>query len=242
MLYDEGNHKGNTAMSMMTQLKASDGHELGAYIVKPEGTPKGAVVVVQEIFGVNAHIRRVVDGFAAQGYYAIAPALFDRFKRDIELEYTGVDMVEAVALMKLLSTDSALKDVAAAFAEAKTQVKDVAVVGFCYGGLMSWLSATRGSEVGMEPACCVAYYPGGIGSVAELQPTCPVMIHIGADDSHIDEKQIDAVKTAHPEIPLYLYAEAEHGFNCDARKEFNPEQAKVAMGRTLEFLGEYVKG
>lgn len=228
-------------MGEMVKLTASDGHELGAYVAKPAGTAKGAVVVVQEIFGVNPHIKRVTDEFAAQGYYAIAPALFDRFKRDIELKYSGVDMVEAVALMKLLSFDSALKDVAAAFTEAKKTVHDVAVVGFCYGGLMTWLSATRGSTVGMNPVCGVAYYPGGIGNVAAEQPSCPMMIHLGTEDTHIGQDQIDKVKAAHPEIPFYLYADAEHGFNCDARESFNPAQAKVAMDRTLAFLAEHVK-
>ena len=230
-------------MSIMTQITASDGHQLGAYIVKPEGTPKGAVVVVQEIFGVNPSIRGVADDFAAQGYYAIAPALFDRFKRDIELGYSGVDMVEAFALYGMLSTDSALKDVTAAFAEAKKTVKDVAVVGFCYGGLMSWLSATRGPAEGMTPACCVAFYPGGVGKVADETLACPVMVHIGAADDHIKQDQIEAVKNAHPEVPLYLYADAGHGFyNSFRGKDYNEAQAKVARGRTLDFLGQHLKG
>lgn len=229
-------------MSIMTQITASDGHELGAYIVKPQGTPKGAVVVVQEIFGVNPSIRSVADDFAAQGYYAIAPALFDRIKRDIELGYKGVDMAEAFALYGLLSTESALKDVAAAFAEAKKTVKDVAVVGFCFGGLMSWLSATKGPAEGMNPACCVAFYPGGVGKFAEETLSCPVMVHVGADDSHVKEDQIEAVKNAHPEVPLYLYAEAGHGFYNSFRAEYNAAQAGVARGRTLEFLAENLHG
>ncbi len=227
-------------MSIMTQITASDGHELGAYIVKPQGTPKGAVVVVQEIFGVNPSIRSVADDFAAQGYLAIAPALFDRFKRDIELGYSGVDMVEAFALYQLLSTESALKDVAAAFTEAKKTVKDVAVVGFCYGGLMSWLSATRGPSEGMTPACTVAFYPGGVGKVADETLSCPVMVHIGSDDDHIKEDQVEAVKAAHPEVPLYLYADAGHAFYNSARKEYREAQAGVARGRTLEFLSQYL--
>ena len=162
------------------------------------------------------------------------PCLID--KRDIELKYTGLDMAEAFALYKLLSADSALKDVAAAFKQAQTVAGKTAVVGFCFGGFMSWLSATRGSTEGMNPVCCVAYYPGGIGSVATETPTCPVIIHIGTEDSHIGEDQIKAVKEAHPEVPLYLYAGAEHGFNCDARDAYNPEQAAVAKERTLAFL------
>ncbi len=227
-------------MGAMISLKASDGHELGAYESKPAGTAKGAVVVIQEIFGVNPHIKSVVDAYAQEGYYAIAPALFDRFKRDIELKYSGLDMAEAVTLMKLLSFDSALKDVAAAFQQAQKATGKTAVVGFCYGGLMAWLSATRGTAEGMNPVCCVAYYPGGIGSVAKEQPSCPVMIHLGADDSHIGEDQIQAFKEAHPEVPFYLYAGAEHGFNCDVRDAYNPQQAAVAKSRTLEFLAKYL--
>ncbi len=227
-------------MGHMITLKASDEHELGAYVATPAGTPKGAVVVVQEIFGVNPHIKRVTDAYAAEGYYAIAPALFDRFKRDIELEYTGLDAAEAFALYKLLSADSALKDVAAAFAEANKVTGKTAVVGFCFGGFMSWLSATRGATEGMTPVCCVAYYPGGIGSVAKEQPTCPVIVHIGTEDSHIGQDQIDALKEAHPEVPLYLYAGGQHGFNCDARDSYNPDLAAVAKTRTLEFLSKYL--
>lgn len=227
-------------MGKMISLKASDGHELGAYEARPGGAARGAVVIVQEIFGVNPHIKSVVDRYAAQGYYAIAPALFDRFKRDIELKYSGVDMAEARVLMGLLSYDSALQDVSAAYTEAQKATGKTAVVGFCYGGLLSWLSATRGATFGMSPVCCVAYYPGGIGSVAKEQPACPVLVHIGADDSHIDEDQRQALKDAHPEVPFYLYAGAEHGFNCDARDAYNLEMAKIAQGRTDEFLAKYL--
>lgn len=227
-------------MGHMISLRASDEHELGAYVAEPSGTPKGAVVIVQEIFGVNPHIKRVVDSYAAQGYYAIAPALFDRFKRDIELTYSGLDMAEAFALYKLLSTESALKDVAAAFEQAQKATGKTAVVGFCFGGLMSWLSATRGPSVGMNPVCCVAYYPGGIGGVAEEQPTCPVMVHIGKEDSHIDEEQRAKFVAAHPEVPTYFYEGAEHGFNCDARDAYNAEQAAIAQQRTNEFLAKYL--
>ena len=227
-------------MGEMIQLTASDDHKLGAYVAKPAGTPKGAVVVIQEIFGVNPHIKRVTDSFAADGYYAIAPALFDRFKRDIELTYSGVDMAEAFALYSLLSKESALKDVAAAFKEASTHASDVGVVGFCYGGFMAWLSATRGASEGISPRCAVAYYPGGIGDVAGETPTCPVIVHVGTEDSHIDQKQLDKLTAAHPEVPLYLYAGAQHGFNCDARDAYNPEMAKIARGRTDSFLAEYL--
>ena len=230
-------------MGTMLQLTTQDGHELGAYQASPAGTPRGAVVVVQEIFGVNKSIRAVADAFAAEGYLAVAPALFDRFKRDIELTYTGVDKVEAFALMQLLSPDKALLDVAAAAAEASKTVDRVAVMGFCFGGLMSWLAATpKAGALGLAPTCCVGYYPGGVGKAADQPLSCPVILHIGADDSHIGQDQIDAVKSAHPDVPVYLYAASGHGFANPDREEYNEAQAKVAWGRTLSFVGEHLKG
>ena len=147
-------------MSIMTQITASDGHALGAYIVKPQGTPKGAVVVVQEIFGVNPSIRSVADDFAAQGYYAIAPARCSTASSATSSLATRVSTWRRPSRSTGCSAlNLALKDVAAAFVEAKKTVSDVAVIGFCYGGLMSWLSSTKGPAEGMKPACCVAFYP-----------------------------------------------------------------------------------
>ena len=224
-------------MGSFTTLKAADGHELQAYVAMPEGESIGGLVVVQEIFGVNAHIRNVTDGFAREGYVAVAPALFDRVERGVELKYEGADMQRAVGLMQKLDPEAALLDVAAAFEEAKAKSsKDAGVVGYCYGGLMSWLSATRGENVEMQPACTVAYYPGGIGKFANEEPACPVMIHIGTADSHIGPEQIEAVRSAHPEVEIYTYEGAEHGFNCDMRSSFDPEAAASALERTLKFL------
>jgi carboxymethylenebutenolidase len=224
-------------MSEFVTLTASDGNELSAYVARPEGTPTGAVVVVQEIFGVNSHIRSVADGFAKEGYVAIAPALFDRFQKGVELGYTGDDMKTAFGLYGQLKPELALLDVAAGFKFVEEEDhKGIAVVGFCYGGLMSWLAATRGETLKMKPSCTVGYYAGGIGSVAKEEPSCPVMLHFGEDDSHIGPEQIDAVRDAHPEVTINVYEGAEHGFNCDQRGSYNPAAAKLAMSRTLEFL------
>lgn len=222
--------------SSTQQLTASDGHTFAAYIAEPEGQPVGALVIVQEIFGVNAHIRSVAERYAQQGYRAVAPALFDRVERGVELRYEGEDMQRAVSLMQQLDPKTALLDIAAAFAEAKSVGKGVGVVGFCYGGFMAWLAATRGEEVKMRPDCCVCFYPGGIGSVATEDPSCPVMIHLGTADTHVGSEQIDAVRAAHPEVEIFLYEGAEHGFNCDARSAYNPQAAALAQERTLEFL------
>ena len=228
-------------MGESLQVTAQDGHTLSAYIARPEGDPKGAVVVVQEIFGVNAHIRSVADRFAQEGYLALAPALFDRTERGVELKYEGEDMQKAYSLMQKLSPETALMDVAAAFTRLKQEGSSgVAVVGFCYGGLLAWLSATRGSAFGLTPDCCVGYYAGGIGGVAKEEPNCPVLLHFGAEDSHIGPEQVQAVREAHPEVEIFLYEGAQHGFNCDARTSFNPEQARIAWERTLTFVKSHV--
>ena len=228
-------------MGESVTLTAQDGHQLSAYLARPDGTPVGAVVVLQEIFGVNAYIRSVADGFAKEGYVALAPALFDRVERGVELTYGGADLHRAVGLRQKLSPETALLDVAAAFAQLKQEDhKGIAVVGFCFGGFLTWLAATRGESLKMRPDCCIGYYPGGIGGVAKEEPSCPVLLHFGADDSHIGPEQIEAVREAHPEVALYVYEGAEHGFSCDARASFNPEQARVARGRTLDFLRTHI--
>jgi carboxymethylenebutenolidase len=226
-------------MGEFVSVKASDGHELSAYLVKPEGTAKGAIVIVQEIFGVNPSIRGVADHYAKHGYVAIAPALFDRYERDLQLGYGPDDMKKAFELYGKLNPETALLDVAAAFQHVASTGK-TAVLGFCYGGLMSWLSATRATALGIAPACTVGYYAGGIGNVAAEQPVCAVMLHFGADDDHIGKDQIDAVKSAHPDVAIYLYEGAGHAFANPARSSFVPDQAKIADERSLAFLQQHI--
>jgi carboxymethylenebutenolidase len=223
-------------MSEWVKLKADDGQELSAYVARPSGEPIGAVVVVQEIFGVNAHIRRVADGYAADGFLVVAPALFDRIEPGVELKYEGEDAKHAYELMQKLNPETALLDIAAAYALAKESGKGIGVVGFCFGGFMSWLTATRGEALKVQPSCCVGYYPGGIGKVATEEPSCPVLLHFGGNDSHIGQDQIEAVRSAHPEVEIFVYDGAEHGFNCDARASYNPASAALARERTLAFL------
>ena len=224
-------------MSSFTTLKAADGHELQAYVALPEGAPIGGLVVVQEIFGVNQSIRDVADSYAKEGFVAVAPATFDRYERGVELSYDGTDLKKAFELYGKLNPDTVLLDVAAAYNEAKSRSgKDVAVMGFCYGGLMGWLAATRGETIEMQPACTVGYYPGGVGSVATEEPSCPVMLHFGGADSHIGPEQVEAVRQAHPEVEVYVYSGAEHGFANHMRSSFSPDAAKLAGERTLNFL------
>lgn len=228
-------------MSEWTKLKAQDGHELDAYTAHPVGEPIGAVVLVQEIFGVNAHIRSVADGYAQDGYLVVAPALFDRFERGLELKYDGDDSKKAFDLYGKLNPDVQLKDVAAAYEFAKRAGKGIGVVGFCYGGLLSWVSATRGEVLKMQPSCCVAYYPGGIGKYASEQPSCPVMVHIGADDTSAGPAQVEPVRAAHPEVEIFVYEGAGHAFNRDVDpSKYNAATAKLARERTLGFLKTHV--
>jgi carboxymethylenebutenolidase len=227
-------------MGQIVEVKAQDGHQLDAYIATPDNKPIGAVVVVQEIFGVNNSIRDVVDSFAKQGFLAIAPAIFDRYEKNVILGYTGQDAQKAYELYAKLDVATALLDVAAAFAKVAESGKKVAVTGYCYGGLLSWLSATRAKALGISPACTVGYYAGGVGKVATEEPSCPVMLHFGGSDSHIGPDQIDAVRQAHPDVTIYVYEGAEHGFNNDYREAYNPESATLARSRTLEFLKSHL--
>jgi carboxymethylenebutenolidase len=224
-------------MGEMIRLTAADGFELGAYRADPSGTPKGAVVVLQEIFGVNGHIRRVADGYAAAGYVAIAPKLFDRISPDLELGYTADDMQRGIALKAESKTEAALQDIAAARAAVAAAGKQ-GVVGFCWGGYLSWLSATRLPGF----AASVVYYGGGIGSVAAETPRCPVLLHFGERDKHIPPADIDAVREANPDrTEIHVYP-ADHGFNCDERGAFDAESARIARERTLAFFAAHLAG
>ena len=228
-------------MGEWLQLKVGDGHELSAYMERPEGEPKGGLVVVQEIFGVNRHIQSVVKGYAREGYVAVAPALFDRFAPGVQLQYGGEDMQKAFALYGQLVPEKAILDVAAAFQQVANEGAGAGVVGFCYGGFMAWLSATRGKANGFTPKCAVGYYAGGIGKVATEQPNCPVMLHFGAEDTHIGKDQVDAVRQAHPDVQIFVYEGAGHAFNRDVDpNSFSPEASALARQRTLAFLKENI--
>ena len=224
-------------MSEWVNLKASDGHELQGYVARPDGEPVGAIVVIQEIFGVNPSIQGVADFYAQHGFLAIAPAIFDRFERGIQLGYGPEDMKKAFGLYGQLNPDTQLLDIAAAFAFAKSATeKGVGVVGFCYGGLLAWLSATRGEDLKMKPDCVVGYYAGGIGKVAQEEPVCPVLLHFGEADDHIGPDQTGAVKTAHPEVEICFYQGAGHAFANPARPSYVQSAAKLADDRSLEFF------
>ena len=219
------------------RLKADDGHELGAYVATPATPPVGALVVIQEIFGVNKSIRTVADHYASHGILSIAPALFDRFEPNVELGYGEADMKRAFGhFYPKLDPSVSLLDIAAAFHHAKQAGKPTGVLGFCYGGLTTWLSAVRGEDYRMQPDCCVGYYAGGVGKFASEEPVCPVMLHFGAADDHIGIDQIDAVRTAHPEVEIFLYEGVGHAFANPDRPSYNAAAAALADKRSLAFL------
>jgi carboxymethylenebutenolidase len=222
-------------MGEFTTIMARDGHEFQAYLAAPTGKPRGAIVVLQEIFGVNSHIQAVTDSFAAEGYTAIAPALFDRVRRGIQLGYGPEDRQVGIGTMQQLKTDDTLKDVGAAIAVVKNSGR-VGVVGYCWGGKLAYLAACD-----LPVACAVVYY-GKVADQLEKKPKRPVMYHFGTLDKSIPVSDTDKIKAAHPEGVLYLYEGADHGFNCDQRPSYNPEAAALARQRTLGFFARYVAG
>ena len=215
------------------QIESAGEFQVGAYVAEPSGKPKGSVVVIQEIFGVNQHIREVTDGYAAAGYYAIAPKIFDRLERDIELGYGEDDMGRGIDLaFQQLDHALALADVQTAINTAAAHGK-VGVVGYCFGGLLTWLAACTLENV----AAASSYYGGGVAGQMDKSPNCPVMMHFGELDAHIPMSDVEAVKAAQPEVPVFVY-NADHGFNCDHRGSYDADAASTALQRTLEHFAE----
>ena len=221
-------------MGKTITLTAADGHELEAYRADAEGAPRGGLVVIQEIFGVNGHIRDVCEGFAADGYTAIAPAVFDRVERGIELDYDDAGMVRGREVRAELGWEGAMADVEAAAGALRPSGK-VGVVGYCWGGSLAWLAACR-----LEVACAVGYYGGQIIGFNDETPRCPVILHFGETDASISLDDVDAIRAAHSGVPVHVYGDAGHGFNCDRRAAYQAESAKTARARTLALFAEHV--
>jgi carboxymethylenebutenolidase len=221
-------------MGKMIELAAADGFRLSAYRADPAGDPHGGVVVAQEIFGVNSHIKSVCDGFAKDGCVAIAPALFDRYERGVDIGYTAEDIARGRALKAKATTDAALQDIAAA-RDALSDAGKIGVVGYCWGGFITWMSASRLSGF----ACAVAYYGGGMLEAIAETPKCPVMAHFGERDSMIPVDGVKRFAAAHPGVEVFIYA-ADHGFNCDQRGSYDAAAAALARERTLQHLRRYL--
>jgi carboxymethylenebutenolidase len=218
-------------------LKASDGHELSAYRADPAGTPKGCLIVIQEIFGVNEHIRSVADRFAKDGYLCVAPALQDRAQRGFEVGYTPPDIEKGREVRGKVKNEDSLKDLKATLDYLKAQnAGKVGVVGYCWGGSLAWLSAVNLDGLSVA----VSYYGGEVANSADAKAKCPVMFHFGEKDMSIPLDKVEIVKQKQPDHPLYVYKDAGHGFSCDARGSFHPASHELALGRTKEYLTKYV--
>lgn len=217
-------------------LTAADGFSFGAYEALPTGKPKGGIVVIQEIFGVNPHIRAVVDDYAAAGYAAIAPQIFDRAERNVELGYTDQDEFQKGIRLAFqdLEREQTLLDLQAAIDAVGTHGK-VGVVGYCFGGLLTWLAACELKHV----AAASAYYGGGIAKEAGRTAKCPVIMHFGERDAHIPLKDVETIHKAQPEVEIFIYA-ADHGFNCDARGSYDAQSARLAKERTLAHFAKHL--
>jgi carboxymethylenebutenolidase len=218
----------------MIELSAADGHKLAAYRAEPKGKPRGGLIVVQEIFGVNSHIQSVADGYAADGYLAIAPAFFDRVQRGVDLGYAQADIEVGRTFIPKMQWDKVMLDAGAALANIRSSGK-IGVVGYCWGGTVSWVAAVRLAGL----ACSVCYYGGGIAGMVNEQPKCPVMFHWGETDHAIPVADAKKVAAAHPKAQSFIYP-AGHGFNCDQRGSYHAESAKLARSRSLEFLKKHI--
>jgi len=212
-------------------LTASDGHRLGAYRADPSGAPVGGIVVIQEIFGVNHHIRNVCDRFAAEGYAAVAPALFDRQVRDFQSGYSPEEIEKARKFVANPDWDAMLRDTAAAIAELKS-AGPVSIIGFCMGGTVAFLAAARLDGL----TAAVGYYGGRNVAFADEKPRCPTQLHFGDQDQSIPLTDVETIKQKRPDCDIHVYKDAGHGFHCDERGSYHEPSSRVAWERTLAWL------
>ena len=225
-------------MGEIVQLHAKDGHTLNAYVAQPGVPATAGLVIVQEIFGVNVHIRSVADQYAEDGFVTIAPALFDRIERGVELTDQGEDREHAMALLPKFDIDKAVEDIAAAveWLEGLGRFGGIrtGVVGYCLGGTLAWLSAAR-----LPIDAAVGYYGGRVGQYLNEQPKAPIILHFGEQDQHIPQSEIDAIAKAYREVPIYTYP-AGHAFNRAGSAGYDAPSAERARERTLAFLREHL--
>jgi len=217
-------------MGQLINLTASDGHKFSAYRAEPSSTPKGGLVVIQEIFGVNSHIREVCEGFAADGYVAIAPALFDRAEIGVDLGYEEEDRQKGMGLRSQIDWDENVKDAVAA-REAISDSGKVAIVGYCFGGTVAWLGACSGSF-----NAAVGYYGGFIHNFLDQDANCPVQLHFGAEDQGIPIENVDKIRDAKSDVDIYVYEGAGHGFICNHRASYHEGATTTSRTRTLDFF------
>ena len=218
-------------------LTAADGQSLGAYIARPTTTPRGGVVVVQEIFGVNAHIRSVCDRYAKAGYLAIAPAIYDRIERDVQLGYTPEDIARGRDIRGKCAMEDVMLDISAAI-DAIAEAGKICIVGYCWGGTIVYVAACR---LGGKLSCGAGYYGGQIIPYLHEKPAVPLILHFGELDASIPAADIERIRAAHSDTIVHVYEGADHGFNCDHRKQYNADAARLAERRTLDFFATHLR-
>ncbi len=221
----------------MFELTAGDGHKFSAYRADPDGTPKGAVVVVQDCFGINSDIRKITDEFAAKGYLAVAPSLFDAVKTDVALGYDEAGFAEGLELMQQVGTERAISDIQKAVDAVKSAGK-VTIVGYGWGGYLAYVAANRVSGV----ACTVGYYGGGIIEDYREKRKVPTLLHFGEDDPLTPLEQVIQFRYHRPDVSAFSYPGAAHGFDCDVGDSYRDEAARMALDRTLSWILQYVEG
>jgi carboxymethylenebutenolidase len=224
-------------MGKIIRITSTDGFEFDGYLAEPDRKPRGAIMVIQEIFGVNQHIREVTDGYAESGYVALAPAIFDRAEANVELAYDqdGITRGAEIARGKLHMPDT-LNDLSASVM-ALSDYGKVGAVGYCFGGMLAYICASQVEGL----SCSVGYYGGGIAGALDQQPTIPVILHFGELDAHIPMSDVEKIRAGCPDIPVYTY-DADHGFNCDHRDSYNAAAADLALERSLAFFEQHLGG
>lgn len=217
-------------------LKAADGHEFTAYYNAPPAPSGMGLVVAQEIFGVNDHIRRVTDAYARDGFHAIAPALFDRAQADVELDYDANGVAMGRSLRTKVGYEGPMRDMLASVQWLQRQgAKKIGVIGYCWGGTIAFLSACR-----LDIDAAIDYYGTGTVDFLTEKPRCAIQMHFGERDSTLPPTALEKIKHAVPQAEIYLYP-ADHGFNCDARAQYDAAAAKTARDRSLDFLRKYLE-
>jgi carboxymethylenebutenolidase len=217
---------------MWIELTAADGHKLAAWKDGPADAKK-ALVVIQEIFGVNAHMRHICDRFVKNGYAVVAPALFDRAERGVELGYTPADVARGRELRSQVPDAGTVADIEAAATALPAGAKK-GIVGYCWGGTVAWYGATRTKSF----AAANGWYGGGIAATKDEKPNCPVELHFGSADAGIPMTDVEAIRAAQPGVAIFVYEGGQHGFGCDERASYNHEISELAWKRTLEFFGK----
>jgi carboxymethylenebutenolidase len=223
-------------MGQTITLTASDGFKLGGYRAEPAAKPKAAIVVIQEIFGVNSHIRNVCDRFAKEGYVAVAPAIFDRIEPDFQSGYSPDEVATARKFVASPDWAAMLRDTQAAI-DAVKDAGPVGIVGFCLGGSVAYAAATKLTAL----SGAISYYGGAIARFADDRPKVPTLLHFGEKDTGIPMTDVEAIRSKRPDVEIHIYPGAQHGFSCDQRASYDKTSADLAWQRSLAFFAKYLK-